>query len=44
MMFLDLNYWVNINKFERVGVNDILKKFATNDPEWEYYMAEVIEL
>jgi len=40
----ELNYWVNRHKFDRHGVNHLLKKFATHDPEWEDYMAEVIML
>lgn len=37
-----LRYWANVNKFDRRGVNQILKKFVTNDPSWEEYAEEVL--
>jgi hypothetical protein len=38
-----LNYWINIHKFNRRKVNEILKKFILKDPDWAEYMEEVID-
>lgn len=39
-LVVKLQYWVNIDTFDRKKLNLLLAKYANNDPSWEEYMEE----